>query len=400
MGHQVFVICPDPEKASYLTMDQSLEAEVDPGVTVIRTPSFEPLNVYKSLVGKKNVPTAGMSNVDTDKWTQSLALWLRSNLFIPDPRKYWKKYAVKAAIELIDKEGIAHVITSSPPHSVQTIGLALKKKRKIKWIADLRDLWTGIYYYDLLKHSAWSRSKDERLEKKVLKTADHICTVSPIFMDEFIDKVAAVKDKNTVIPNGYDPKDFVDFNHQRKVDFVITYTGTISAQYNIEPFIHGLRNFRNLHPKATFTLRFVGQTAPQITAELEKEGLTDQVEYIDYVEHARAIQYLEESYALLLVGPLNEASNEGSIPAKIFEYLAAKRHIIYIGKQDGFAAKVIRQTKSGAIFDQDHTLITTHLEELYLKHKADANPEISSENTENYSRELQAKSFHQVVENL
>ncbi len=381
-------------------MDSSLEKEVDERIKVIRTSSFEPLNLYKSLVGKRNVPTAGMSNVNTDKWTHRLALWLRSNLFVPDPRKYWKKYALKAALDLIDREGVEHVITSSPPHSVQTIGLALQKKRQIKWIADLRDLWTGIYYYDLLKHSNWSRSRDEYIENKVLKNADHICTVSPIFMDEFISKVPSVQDKNTVIPNGYDPKDFAKFDYTKRGDFIITYTGTISAQYNTAPFIHALRNFRNLHPKAAFTLRFVGQTAPQIIEELEKDGLTDHVEFLDYVEHAKAIKYLEDSYALLLVGPLNEDRNEGSIPAKIFEYLAAKRHIIYIGKQDGFVAGVIKDAKAGQVFDQDHTLITKHLEELYIRHKADANPMIASVNTEKFSRMLQAKSYHKVVENL
>lgn len=400
LGHEVFVICPQADKASYLTVDKSLDAEVDSRIKVIRTSSFEPLNLYKSLVGIKNVPTAGMSNVNTNRWTQRLALWLRSNLFIPDPRKYWKKYAVKAAIDLIDKEGIEHIITSSPPHSVQNIGLSLQRKRKIKWIADLRDLWTGIYYYDLLMHSSWSRSRDERMEKRVLKKADHLIAVSPIFLEEFKSKVPEVAQKSSVIPNGYDPKDFKSFDHSKEVDFVITYTGTISAQYNTAPFIHALRNFRNLHPKAAFTLRFVGQTAPQIRAELEKEGLIDHVEFIPYVEHAKAIAYLEESYALLLVGPLNEASMEGSIPAKIFEYLAAKRHIIYIGKQDGFVAQLIRETKAGEVFDQDHTLITRHLEELYLKHKAKPNPEIASVNIEKYSRQLQAKSFHELVENL
>ena len=48
----------------------------------------------------------------------------------------------------IDTENINHVITTSPPHSTQLIGLKLKKKYPgIKWVADLRDPWTDIYYY-------------------------------------------------------------------------------------------------------------------------------------------------------------------------------------------------------------------------------------------------------------
>ena len=48
-------------------------------------------------------------------------------MFIPDPRKGWNKYAYKKAVEIIQNEGIKIIITTSPPHSTQLIGLKLKK---------------------------------------------------------------------------------------------------------------------------------------------------------------------------------------------------------------------------------------------------------------------------------
>jgi UDP-N-acetylglucosamine:LPS N-acetylglucosamine transferase len=55
-------------------------------------------------------------------------------------------YAVKQAEEILSKEKIDAIITTGPPHSAHLIGLELKKKFGLKWIADLRDPWTGIVY--------------------------------------------------------------------------------------------------------------------------------------------------------------------------------------------------------------------------------------------------------------
>ena len=142
-----------------------------------RTKTWEPIKLYQKLVGKKNVPTAGFTNVNQKSTFQKFMNALRSNLFIPDPRKGWVKYAVEKATEVIKSENIATVITSSPPHSTQLIGLKLKKRLGIKWICDLRDPWTDIYYYELLNHSSFSHKQNQKLEKTVLHDADHIVTM-------------------------------------------------------------------------------------------------------------------------------------------------------------------------------------------------------------------------------
>ena len=74
--------------------------------------------------------------------------FIRGNFFIPDARKGWNKHAYRKAAELVSKNNYDAVIVTSPPHSSQLIGLKLKKNFDIKWIADLRDPWTDIYYYD------------------------------------------------------------------------------------------------------------------------------------------------------------------------------------------------------------------------------------------------------------
>ena len=97
------VITVDENSASYQQIDQSLQKDVGSEVRVYKTKSFEPINYYSKIVGKKHVPTAGFSNVNNKKFSQKVANAIRSNFFIPDPRRGWNKYAYKKAVEIIKK---------------------------------------------------------------------------------------------------------------------------------------------------------------------------------------------------------------------------------------------------------------------------------------------------------
>lgn len=399
MGVQVYVISPEAKYASYLTTDTGLVNEIHPNIKLIQTKSFEPLNVYKSLVGEKNVPTAGMSNVKSNSVLHRLALIARSNLFIPDPRKYWRKHAVRAALKLIDNEGIEYVITSSPPHSVQLIGLDLKKKRNIKWIADLRDLWTGIYYYNLLQHGKLAAKRDAKFEKKVLIKADLVTTVSPLFAQEFAEISGEHSSKFKVVTNGFDPRDFTAYETKLPSSFIITYTGSISTQYAISGFLKAVKTLINNNLNK-IKIRFIGYASPDLIEQINQLELANYVEIIPYVNHSRSIQYLQESYALLLVGPLNEQNKEGSIPAKVFEYLAAQRPIIYIGKKDGFMAKIIADCEAGRSFVDNDPEIQNYIEELYSHCYSQQLNSVGNDKRNSFSREEQAKQFFTLLSEL
>ena len=115
---------------------------------------------YFALYNKdqSKIPHAGFASGNEKGLRNKISRFIRGNFFIPDPRKGWNRYAFRKACELIKTENISHVITTSPPHSTQLIGLRLKRRfPHIKWVADLRDPWTDIYYYDMFKPSLPAR---------------------------------------------------------------------------------------------------------------------------------------------------------------------------------------------------------------------------------------------------
>ncbi|MGM0551279.1 MAG: glycosyltransferase, partial [Bacteroidota bacterium] len=247
------VVTVDPKKASYPVTDVSLNDEVPDEVEVIRTNSFEPLTILGKLVGKKHVPHAGFSNVNTQSVLQRILRFIRGNFFVPDARVGWNGYAYRAAKKVLRQHSFDAVITTGPPHSTHLVGLKLKRKLGVRWIADFRDPWTDIYYYNQLMHLPFVKRHDARLERKVLMEADEILTVGKTLKE----LLEAKKQENSVkiLTNGFDPKDFEGFTRKKPEIFTITYMGTMAAQYNLQVFIEACQQLRNL--EIPFRVRFV-----------------------------------------------------------------------------------------------------------------------------------------------
>jgi hypothetical protein len=167
------ILTVDEKLGSYPLKDQSLLKDISPDLRISKTSTFEPLSLYSRLL-KKEVPYSGFANESNPSITQKISRFIRGNLFIPDARRGWNKYAIQEASRLIKEEGIQTILTSSPPHSTQLIGLHLKELFGIPWIADLRDPWTDIYYYSLMLHTPFAKYLDKRYERKVLEKADAI----------------------------------------------------------------------------------------------------------------------------------------------------------------------------------------------------------------------------------
>jgi glycosyltransferase involved in cell wall biosynthesis len=323
-----------------------METEIPSSLKVYRTKATDYFSFYNK--DRSKIPTAGFAANTDNSFRSKLGRFLRGNLFIPDPRRGWNKYAYSKACEIIEHTGIKHVITTSPPHSTQLIGLMLKKRfPEIKWIADLRDPWTDIFYYKQFYPTIISKAIDSNYEKKVLEKADKIIVVGESLKKLFSEKIKN-PDKFEVITNGFDEDDFQgDFPETPPV-FTETYVGTLSDIYPIDGFIRALEKFREEGNR--FILRFIGIVSMR-QADLLKSRLKDsELQFMPYADHSRAISYMLESSVLLLIIPEHE-SNKSIITGKIFEYIASCRPIITIGPKNGDAASIVRSSKAGEIFE-------------------------------------------------
>jgi len=345
-GWEPIILTVDPAYAAYPVTDYSLVNDLPVSLKVYFTPALDYFSIYKK--DQTKIPSAGFANNTDKSFKGKILRFVRGNFFIPDPRKGWNKYAIKRACELIKAEGINHVITTSPPHSTQLIGLRIKKKfPDIKWIADLRDPWTDIYYYKQFYPTVFSKAIDLKYEKSVLKNSDKIITVGSSLKTLFSSKIKDLEQKIEVITNGYDQSDFNEVPVSNPSRFTLTYVGTLSDIYPIEGLIPALKT---LHSSGKdFLLRFVGTVSEKTRKMIELEIPAKYLEFLPYAIHNEAIKYMISSSLLILIIPLHQSS-KSIITGKIFEYLASGKPILCLGPVDGDAAEIISKCKAGRTF--------------------------------------------------
>jgi glycosyltransferase involved in cell wall biosynthesis len=351
-GWEPVILTVDTDYAAYPAVDTSLESDIPAGIKVFRTKATDWFRIYGN--DKSRVPSAGFANNMDNSLKGKISRFIRGNFFIPDPRKGWNKFAVAKASELIEKEGIKHIITTSPPHSTQLIGLELKKRFPvIKWIADMRDPWTDIYYYNLFYPTRLSKKIDLNYERSVLKNADIITTVGPSLGKDFESKIPGIGSKIKIIHNGYDESDFENVPAEPAGRFTLSYTGTLSASYPVEGFAKAIQTVKSRGND--ILLKFTG-----LISETHKEYFVsmlgkNNLEFIPYSDHKTVVKQMLSSSMQLLVIAMHPG-NKSFLSGKLFEYIASGKPVLCLGPADGDAAQILESSGFGKCFEYDDSV--------------------------------------------
>ena len=359
-GWEPVILTVDPLYATYPALDTSLSRDVPP-VEIHKTRATDWFRLLSS--DKSKIPSAGFAMNTDNSFKGRFSRFIRGNFFIPDPRRGWNRYAFRKACEIIESQKIDRIITTSPPHSTQLIGLRLKKKYPaLRWIADLRDPWTDIYYYNKFYPTPVSRMIDSAYEKRVLQSADLITTVGKSLKALLGSKVPGIEEKIHVISNGFDEDDFSGIIAEQPDVFTISYIGSLSGIYPIHGFLDALRTVASKGIK--YRLRFTGSVPAEIKDKLISGAGVADISFNPFSSHPTALNNMLSASALLLIIPDHESSRS-IITGKMFEYLAAGKPVICLAPADGDAAAILRETRHGRTFDySDSAGIAGYIEEL------------------------------------
>ena len=354
-GIEPIVLTIDPAFATFPNHDYSLSKEIPEGIEIHTTQASSPFELYKK-VRKKDAPQAGFSGEKKTGLADKAMRFIRGNFFIPDARIGWNKFALEKARTIIRENNIESIVTTSPPHSTQLIGLELKRMFNLYWLADLRDPWTEIYYNQELFRTSFAKKKDYNLEQLCLKNADKIVVVSEDIKRHFGANRKEILDKIHVIPNGFDEADFLKVKSEElrvksEVESgklrdesltckVISYVGNLGEQYPVQGFLEAFSEI--VKKDSDWKLNFVGNCHNGVKTLVEKLNLSKSVVFIPYVNHSEAIDFMIKARILLLIIPEIE-NNKGILTGKLFEYLATGNPILNIGPKDGDAAIILKE---------------------------------------------------------
>ena len=385
-----------PENAEAPVEDNSLLDGLTDNIHVIKYPIWEPFNAYKALTGKKGKKLqTGFLNEggkQDKKWLQKLSLWMRANLFIPDAKKFWIKPSIQHLSDFLKDHPVDIIVSTGPPHTTHLIALGLKRATGTPWLADFRDPWTNIDWFDKLPMTSLAIARHKKLEQAVLREATGITCVSRTWTSEFEE---LAKRPVKLITNGFAPSDFAHFDKKPDSGFTILHTGSLNADRNPVFFWRFLAEevSRNTTLKSRLKIQLVGAVDVSVLQSLNELGLSTYLDQKPFIPHQEVIELMSSCSLLLL--PLNNVKNQqGIIPGKLFEYLASNQAILAIGPKTGDSAQILQEQDNTLVIDFDEMPTWSQLEVL-CEGKIDR-----SETLLKYSRQELAKEMSSYLNEL
>lgn len=401
MGWDLHVYTPEPSE--FTIKDKSLENEINEKLTIVKTPIWEPYKIYGKFTGKSksgNMYSGFIEEKGKESITKKISLFIRGNFFIPDARRFWIKPSIKFLKKYIIENKIDYIISTGPPHSIHLIAYGLKKENSnIKWIADFRDPWSNINFYDKLKTTPWADKWNKSLELKVLNSADKIVTVSYSWANDF--KKLSNRNDIEIITNGYDHQDFTTKVSVNKDKFTLIHIGSMNPDRNSIVLWKALKkqlkkdeNFKNV-----LEIKLIGQVDFKILNSIQEFGLSEFLNKIDLIPHKQAIEELQKSQVLIL--PINNTPDSfGVLPGKLYEYLATKKPIFCICPEESDAHKIINESKAGETIDyNDESKAFEVISKWYNNYK-NGLENYDNQNIEKFSRKNLAKEYANLLSNL
>jgi hypothetical protein len=340
MGWEITVCAP--ENPDYPQIDEQLNSKVHPNITVVKVSGFEPRKIASFMFPKRQGKKRNLDNsLDIRKkhsFLQRGMIYVRGNYFIPDARVFWAKAVKKHFAKQNCQFDV--VISSGPPHSAHLAGRDISNHFSLPFIADFRDPWMEIEYFDKLKITAKSKEKHRRLEQLIMKSASVVTTVSPSWAELFKSKGAK---RTEVVFNGFEPVQFADESTLNNELFSIVHTGTLGPDRMVPAFSEGLKNFIDSEVAASGQVRveFAGNTSDEVKAGLENIDLERIVDH-GFVPHQEALNLTKKAGLLLLIQNNAKLNILGRVPSKFFEYVATGNPILIIGNTSSDLAQIVK----------------------------------------------------------
>lgn len=367
-----------PENPEYTAIDRTLEAEIPPEAEILKTRIWEPYSAYRRIFGKgastdMKTLTAGAAGGEVTpissgkkSFKQRLSLWIRGNLFIPDPRVKWVRPSVRFLKKYLAEHPVDVIVTTGPPHSVHLIGKRLHEALGTPWVPDFRDPWSKMYYLKHLGMTPRSWRKLKKMEQSVLDSASTVLAVTPAVQADFR---AMTSTPVECITNGFDSEDFEGAAKVVSDRFRIVHTGLLAADGNPLQLWKVLGELAAADPafNSKLEIRLIGKTDAEVLRAMEDAGLGSHITNLGYLDHLSCVA--EQTSADILILPLrNDPEYKPILPGKLFEYLASRRPVLGIGQTDGAMATVLRETLAGQTFDwQDSAGIRRFVQDAFAQ---------------------------------
>lgn len=327
--------------------DEELAAQVPSSVEVLRTTDIdaadwlECLGRWKARLRRGRSGAAGATAGPSATYEAAGPLARlkgrisRALLHSPDPHVLWVPLAFICGVRVLLTRRVDVIYSSSPPHSSHIAAALLAFCFRTPHVVDLRDPWIG----------------SAGVKRRIMRRAARVIVVSPGEPGELAASCPGIApDRLDVITNGYDPDDFRRIDHAEPdpEHVTITHTGTVYRETGRE-FFASLERLLTARPGLCRLLRvnLLGDIDPAHADGVRRLEATGVVYAPGCVTHRETLACIRRSDALLILSR-SGTSGRSHIPAKVFEYLYARKPILAI-VEEGSLTEILRNSGLGIV---------------------------------------------------
>ncbi len=288
------------------------------------------------------------------------AVWgVLTPLSVPDLGNWWLPWAVPACLRELKRRSISVIYATGPPFSSHILGAILKMISGIPLVIDSRDEWTLDPVYNSRKRLYWRVlfSPVERIQQRwVVRKADKVILDSDSARRAFVGRYGESQ-KFITIRSGYDPEDLANSiaPDLPSGKLRIVYTGsTLIPVARPYTFLRGLRLAidRSESVRDNVLVYFVGEVDPESLRLIVELELESHVTTVGYVSHPESVGYLRQADVSLLIADRFPSR----VPAKLYEYLGAKKPVLVLACRDGEALELLSRAGTAVWADPRDSL--------------------------------------------
>ena len=263
-------------------------------------------------------------------------MWL---VRLPDRQAGWLPYLTRAASRLLAHHAFDLIYASGPPFTTFVAAARLSRRFGVPWIAEYRDGWSDYHYTPKPK---WRGRVDSFLENRITPTAAGIVAVSEpwakFYEEEFQKPTIATY-------NGFDPVQMLDGPSPMRggLPVSIVHMGTVYSGLRDPTVLFEAIKLAGVKP-GELGVAFYGAVPGAVIPLATKFGVEEFVTVPPRVSYDKALDIQRRSDVLLL---LQSPADIGNVPAKTFEYFAARRPILGLGLDQGIPARLVRERNAG-----------------------------------------------------
>jgi hypothetical protein len=279
--------------------------------------------------------------------------WLAS----PDRWISWRWGAILSAGRLVRRRRPDVVWSTYPIATAHVIGADLHSRFGIPWVADFRDPMAQDGYPT--DPRIWSAFK--AIEEHTVEAARWSVFTTPGAAHAYASRYPRFASKIRVLPNGYDESSFAGLGEVGSEPLVpgattLLHSGVVYPSERDPTCLFealGRLSSAGRFEQRPLKVRFRASGNDAMLDELaRRHGVQSLVELLPPAEYRHALAEMVRADGLLV---LQAANCNEQIPAKLYEYLRARRPILALTDPSGDTAGAVRSAGIGAIARLDST---------------------------------------------